>query len=209
MAIQRRRRGLFESTVQKQEPEGESRAPAVPSAPTHQQFEGVEEPEVERITVYATLDQLDHLDREVRRVRRRTRAHLPRTALIRGLVEGVARSEVDLATAGLASEAAVGEYVAGVLGGHARQGDEHSEEEPEAITVYLHPDHVDRLDEEVRRMRRATRKRLPRTALIRGVLEGFRRSGMDLAVHEASSEEQIAELVASRFLHPRKETKES
>lgn len=201
MAIQKRRRALLEG-VEEQESDAGPTDPSTPRAPNHHQPEDVGEPETERITAYATLAQLDHLDLEIRKLRRGMRVHLPRTALIRGLVEGFSRGKVDLVAAGVTDERALADYVAGVLGSRedrCRRGDVDLEEEMEAVTIYLHPDHVDRLDEEIRRIRRAVRKRLPRTALIRGVLEGFRRGEMALVANEASTEEQVAELVASRF----------
>lgn len=67
------------------------------------------------------------------------------------------------------------------------------------ITVYATIDQVDHLDRDRIRIRRASRRVLERTAIIRGLLEGYRRSGLDLAAAGVSTEEDLADLVATRL----------
>lgn len=73
-------------------------------------------------------------------------------------------------------------------------GDEHLR-----ITAYLSVDQLDHLDRDRILIRRATRKVLERTAIIRGLVEGYRRSGIDLAALRIGTEADLVELVAERL----------
>lgn len=76
----------------------------------------------------------------------------------------------------------------------AAAGEEHLR-----ITVYLTVDQLDHLDRDRILIRRATRRVLERTALIRGLLEGYRKSGLDLAALGIATEGALAELIAERL----------
>ena len=67
------------------------------------------------------------------------------------------------------------------------------------ITVYATVDQLDHLDRERIQIRRATRKVLERTGIIRGLIEGWMRSGVDFAAMGAATEEEVAEIVAERL----------
>ena len=67
------------------------------------------------------------------------------------------------------------------------------------ITAYLSPDQVDHLDHERIRIRRSTRQVLERTGMIRGLVEGLRLSGLDLAELGAATEEEVAAIVEERL----------
>lgn len=67
------------------------------------------------------------------------------------------------------------------------------------ITVYATVDQLDHLDRDRILIRRATRRVLERTAIIRGLLEGYRRSGLDLAALGVCTEEELAQLIAQRL----------
>ena len=67
------------------------------------------------------------------------------------------------------------------------------------ITAYLSPDQVDHLDHERIRIRRSTRQVLERTGIIRGLVEGLRMSGLDLAELGAATEEEVAAIIAERL----------
>lgn len=73
-------------------------------------------------------------------------------------------------------------------------GDEHLR-----ITAYLTADQLDHLDRDRILIRRATRKVLERTAIIRGLVEGYRRSGIDLAALRIGTESDLVELMAERL----------
>lgn len=73
-------------------------------------------------------------------------------------------------------------------------GDEHLR-----ITAYLSVDQLDHLDGARIRVRRATRRVLDRTAIIRALVEGYRRSGIDLAALRIGTEADLANLVAERL----------
>lgn len=76
------------------------------------------------------------------------------------------------------------------------------EDPPQAmvrVTVYATLDQVERLDQDRVRVRRARRQVLDRTAIIRALLEGYRRSGLDLVQAGVWTEEQLASLVAARL----------
>ena len=73
-------------------------------------------------------------------------------------------------------------------------GDEHLR-----ITVYATVDQLDHLDRERIHIRRATRKVLERTGIIRGLVEGWRQSGLDFAALGAATEEEVAGIVAERL----------
>lgn len=64
------------------------------------------------------------------------------------------------------------------------------------ITVYATLDQIEYLDDDRRRIRRAYRVTLDRTAIIRGLLEGYRRSGLDLVRAGVRTEEGLAEFIA-------------
>ena len=67
------------------------------------------------------------------------------------------------------------------------------------ITVYATVDQLDHLDRERIQIRRATRKVLERTGIIRGLIEGWMRSGVDFAAMGAATEEEVAGIVAERL----------
>lgn len=67
------------------------------------------------------------------------------------------------------------------------------------ITVYATMDQLDHLDRERIQIRRATRKVLERTGIIRGLIEGWMRSGVDFAALGAATEEEVAGIVADRL----------
>lgn len=73
-------------------------------------------------------------------------------------------------------------------------GDEHLR-----VTAYLSVDQLDHLDQDKMRIRRATRRVLERTAIIRALVEGYRNSGVDLAALRIGTESELAELVAERL----------
>ncbi len=73
-------------------------------------------------------------------------------------------------------------------------GDEHLR-----VTVYLSVDQLDHLDRDRILVRRATRKVLDRTSIIRGLVEGYRRSGIDLAALRISTEAELVQLVVERL----------
>jgi hypothetical protein len=67
------------------------------------------------------------------------------------------------------------------------------------ITVYASVDQVEHLDKDRLRVRRASREILDRTAIIRGLIEGYRRSGLDLIEVGISTEHALAEHVAAKL----------
>ncbi len=67
------------------------------------------------------------------------------------------------------------------------------------VTIYATLDQVQQLDEDRWRVRRASRDVMDRTSLIRGLLEGYRRAGVDLVAVGVRSEEDMARLVAARL----------
>lgn len=67
------------------------------------------------------------------------------------------------------------------------------------ITVYATMDQLDHLDRERIQIRRATRTVLERTGIIRGLIEGWMRSGVDFAALGAATEEEVAGIVAERL----------
>lgn len=67
------------------------------------------------------------------------------------------------------------------------------------ITVYATMDQLDHLDRERIQIRRATRKVLERTGIIRGLIEGWMRSGVEFAALGAATEEEVAGIVAERL----------
>lgn len=73
-------------------------------------------------------------------------------------------------------------------------GDEHLR-----ITAYLSADQLDHLDRDRILIRRATRKVLDRTAIIRGLVEGYRKSGIDLAGLRIGTEADLVDFVAERL----------
>ena len=64
------------------------------------------------------------------------------------------------------------------------------------VTAYLSLDQIERLDMDRQRIRRARRVIMDRTAIIRGLIEGYRRSGLDLVEKGVRTEEEVATLVA-------------
>jgi hypothetical protein len=73
-------------------------------------------------------------------------------------------------------------------------GDEHLR-----VTTYLSVDQLDHLDRDRIMIRRSTRQVLERTAIIRGLVEGYRRSGVDLAALRIGTEAELVEFVAKRL----------
>ena len=76
-------------------------------------------------------------------------------------------------------------------------GDEHLR-----ITTYLSVDQIEHLDRDRILIRRATRKVLERTAIIRGLVEGYRRSGINLATLRIGTEAELIEFVTERLREP-------
>ncbi len=75
----------------------------------------------------------------------------------------------------------------------------HDREEPVEmirVTIYATADQIQQLDEDRWRIRRAGRGALERTALVRGILEGYRRAGIDVVAASITNEEDLARLVA-------------
>lgn len=73
-------------------------------------------------------------------------------------------------------------------------GDEHL-----PVTIYLSVDQLDHLDHDRIRIRRATRQVMERTVIIRGLVEGYRKSGIDLAALRIGTEAELAEFVLERL----------
>lgn len=67
------------------------------------------------------------------------------------------------------------------------------------LTVYATPDQVEWLDLTRMRIRSVSGRAIDRTALIRGILEGFRRSGVDLVDLGLYSERDLAEFIVGRL----------
>lgn len=72
------------------------------------------------------------------------------------------------------------------------------------ITAYLTLNQLEHLDDDRRKVRRKHRTVLDRTAILRGLAEGYRLSGLDLASAGITTEEEVARRVAS-LLSGRKE----
>jgi len=63
------------------------------------------------------------------------------------------------------------------------------------VTVRATYDQLDALDRDRIALRRASKVSLDRTALIRALLEGYRRSGIDLVQEGVEGEDQLADLI--------------
>lgn len=81
----------------------------------------------------------------------------------------------------------------------APEGEEVLGDEHLRVTAYLSVDQLDHLDRDRILIRRTTRKVLDRTAIIRGLVEGYRRSGIALAGLRIGTEAELADLVAERL----------
>ena len=113
MASQRKGRRLFPSDERRPSttPPVARTSPDPTVTPEHlQDWEPAEE-DLQRTTVYLTLDQLDHLDNQKILIRRSTRCALDRTAIVRGVLEGFRRSGIDLASLGVRSEGDIARHV--------------------------------------------------------------------------------------------------
>jgi hypothetical protein len=69
----------------------------------------------------------------------------------------------------------------------------------ERVTVYATIDQLECLEEDRRRVRLARRTILGRTAMIRGLIEGYIRSGIDVVAAGVATEEDLARLIACRL----------